>query len=162
SPGSTAHLSSLSPPTVGRSSSPSTAAFSETTMRSVFEGPTGRRSCVWEKAGPAISHRTAGGLWRSWPPRPTGSCSTPRARERRADYQLSPWAGGGPRLFPPLAPAAVLARWPAAGHGFLVNRGSDVPARLERVALAPGRRELFHRLAHRISPALSGSKMRLL
>ena len=75
------------------------------------------------------------------------------AQGSRDEYQLYPSAGGEPRSVSSLAPDDVVARWTADGHGFLVNRWSDVPARLERVDLATGRRELVHRLA---PPDLAG------
>jgi hypothetical protein len=62
SPGSTCRWPELYPQTAGRFSSPSKTALSETTMPSVFERPTDRRSCAWERALPAIFRRTAGGL----------------------------------------------------------------------------------------------------
>jgi dipeptidyl aminopeptidase/acylaminoacyl peptidase len=71
----------------------------------------------------------------------------------RGEYQIYPSAGGDPRPVSSLAPDDVVARWSADGRGFLTNRWSEVPARLERVDLATGRRELVHRLA---PPDLAG------
>jgi len=71
----------------------------------------------------------------------------------RDEYQIYPSAGGDPRPVSSLAPDDVVARWTADGRGFLTNRWSEVPARLERVDFATGRRELVHRLA---PPDLAG------
>jgi hypothetical protein len=46
-----------------------------------------------------------------------------------------------------------VSRWTADGHGVLVSPWSEVPARLERVDLSTGRRELVRRLA---PPDLAG------
>ena len=46
-----------------------------------------------------------------------------------------------------------MARWTADGRGFLANRWSEVPARLERIDLATGRRDFVRRLA---PPDLAG------
>jgi Tol biopolymer transport system component len=71
----------------------------------------------------------------------------------RGEYQLYPSAGGDPRPVPALAPDDIVARWTADGRGFLVTRRSGVPARLERVNLATGRRDLVRRIA---PPDLAG------
>ena len=71
----------------------------------------------------------------------------------RGEYQLYPSAGGEPRAVPSLRPDDVVSRWTADGHGFLVYPWSEVPARLERVDLATGRRDLVRRLA---PPDLAG------
>jgi Tol biopolymer transport system component len=68
------------------------------------------------------------------------------------EYQLYPSAGGEPRPVSSLAPDDVVARWTADGRGFLAFHWS-VPARLERVDLTTGRRDLVHRLA---PPDLAG------
>ena len=64
----------------------------------------------------------------------------------RDEYQLYPSAGGEPRPVSSLAPDDVVARWTADGR-FLLAYHVSVPARLERVDLATGRRELVHRLS---------------
>ncbi|HEY3204266.1 MAG TPA: protein kinase [Thermoanaerobaculia bacterium] len=71
----------------------------------------------------------------------------------RDEYQLYPSAGGEPRPVSSLAPDDVVARWTADGRGVLATPWSEVPARLERVDLATGRRDLVHRLA---PPDLAG------
>ena len=70
----------------------------------------------------------------------------------RDEYQLYPSAGGEPRPVSSLAPDDLVAHWTADGRGLLAYHWS-VPARLERVDLATGRRELVHRLA---PPDLAG------
>ncbi len=70
----------------------------------------------------------------------------------RDEYQLYPSAGGEPRPVSSLAPDDVVARWTADGRGLLAYHWS-VPARLERVDLATGRRDFVHRLA---PPDLAG------
>jgi dipeptidyl aminopeptidase/acylaminoacyl peptidase len=70
----------------------------------------------------------------------------------RDEYQLYPSAGGEPRPVSSLAADDVVARWTADGR-FLLAYHTSVPARLERVDLATGRRELVHRLA---PPDLAG------
>ncbi len=71
----------------------------------------------------------------------------------RDEYQLYPSAGGEPRPVSSLAPDDVVARWTADGRGFLANRWSEVPARLERIDLATGHRDFVHLLA---PPDLAG------
>jgi Tol biopolymer transport system component len=68
-------------------------------------------------------------------------------------YQLYPSAGGEPGPVSALAPDDLVVRWTADGRGFLVSRASEVPARLERVDLATGRRDFVRRLA---PPDLAG------
>jgi dipeptidyl aminopeptidase/acylaminoacyl peptidase len=74
-------------------------------------------------------------------------------RGSRDEYQLYPSAGGESRPVSSLVPADLVARWTADGRGFLAYRWSDVPARLERVDLATGRRDFVRRLA---PPDLAG------
>ena len=71
----------------------------------------------------------------------------------RGEYQLCPSSGGEPRPVSALAPDDIVARWTADGRGFLVTCRSEVPARLERVDLATGRRALVRRIA---PPDLAG------
>ncbi len=71
----------------------------------------------------------------------------------RGEFQLYPSAGGEPRPVPSLRPSDVVSGWTADGHGVLVYPWSEVPARLERVDLATGRRDLVRRLA---PPDLAG------
>jgi dipeptidyl aminopeptidase/acylaminoacyl peptidase len=71
----------------------------------------------------------------------------------RDAYQLYPSAGGEPRPVSSLAPDDIVARWTVDGRGFLANRWSEVPARLERVDLTTGRRDFVRRLA---PPDLAG------
>jgi hypothetical protein len=71
----------------------------------------------------------------------------------RDEYQLYPSAGGEPRPVSSLAPEDKLVRWTADGRGVLAFRWREVPANLERVDLATGRRELFRRFA---PPNLAG------
>jgi Tol biopolymer transport system component/predicted Ser/Thr protein kinase len=75
------------------------------------------------------------------------------AQGARGEYQLYPSTGGEPRPVAALRPGDVVSRWTADGHGFLVFPWSEVPARLERVDLATGRRNLVRRLA---PPDLAG------
>jgi Tol biopolymer transport system component len=69
------------------------------------------------------------------------------AQASRDEYQLYPSAGGEPRPVSSLAPDDIVARWTADGRGVLAYRWSEVPARLERVDLATGRRDFVRRLA---------------
>jgi len=71
----------------------------------------------------------------------------------RDEYQLYPSAGGEPRPVSSLAPDDIVVRWTADGRGVLALRWSEVPARLERVDLETGRRDLIRRLA---PPDLAG------
>jgi Tol biopolymer transport system component len=71
----------------------------------------------------------------------------------RNEYQFYPTAGGEARSVPSLAPDDVVVRWRIDSHGFLVTHWSEVPARLERVDLATGRRDPVRNLA---PPDLAG------
>jgi Tol biopolymer transport system component len=71
----------------------------------------------------------------------------------RDEYKLYPSAGGESRPVSSLAPDDIVARWTADGRGFLAYRQSEVPARLERVDLATGRRDFVRLLA---PPDLAG------
>ncbi|HEY6929821.1 MAG TPA: protein kinase [Thermoanaerobaculia bacterium] len=71
----------------------------------------------------------------------------------RDEYQIYPSAGGEPRPVSVLTTDDIVARWTADGRGFLANRWSDVPGRLERIDLATGHRDVVRRLA---PPDLAG------
>jgi Tol biopolymer transport system component len=55
---------------------------------------------------------------------------------------LYPTGGGEGRPVPDTTPDDVAIRWSRDGGSFLVCRGSDVPLRIERLALPAGKREL--------------------
>jgi hypothetical protein len=55
---------------------------------------------------------------------------------------LYPTAGGEGRPVPGTSPDDVAIRWSRDGGSLLVCSGSDVPRRIERVALSGGKREL--------------------
>ncbi len=65
----------------------------------------------------------------------------------RGRYQLYPSAGGEPRPVPSLATDDLVSGWTADGQGLLVRRWSEIPAELDRLDLASGRRTLVQRLA---------------
>jgi len=71
----------------------------------------------------------------------------------RDEYQLYPSAGGEPRPVSSLAPDDVVLRWTADSREVLSFHWSEVPARVERVDLATGRRQLVRRFA---PPNLAG------
>jgi hypothetical protein len=75
-------------------------------------------------------------------------------RGSRGEYELYPSAGGQSRPVRALAPNDSVRRWTADGRGFHVTHRSEVPARLERVDLATGRRDLVRRIA---PPDLAGA-----
>jgi Tol biopolymer transport system component len=89
----------------------------------------------------------AGGTPRPLTPEGTmaGSVSpdgmTVLAREVVGGFSLHPVAGGEPRPVPSLAPDETVAGWSEDGASLLVYRANTVPAHLERLDLASGRRE---------------------
>ncbi len=67
-------------------------------------------------------------------------------RERGGGLQLYSVEGGPPRQVPGAIPEDTVIRWTPDGRALLVSSRSDVPARVERLDLSTGRRELFKTL----------------
>jgi eukaryotic-like serine/threonine-protein kinase len=69
------------------------------------------------------------------------------ARGLEGKYFVYPIEGGEPRPVPGLTETDVVAQWSTDGRSVLVYRRAEIPCRLERVALATGRRTLFKEFA---------------
>ena len=69
------------------------------------------------------------------------------ARDAMGAWNLYPIAGGGPAPVPSLTPDDSVSRWSADGRSLLVFQGNRIPARVEWVELATGRRTLFKEVA---------------
>jgi Tol biopolymer transport system component len=67
-------------------------------------------------------------------------------RERGGGLQLYPVEGGPPRQVSGAIPEDTVIRWTPDGRALLVSSRSDVPARVEKLDLSTGRRELFKTL----------------
>ena len=67
-------------------------------------------------------------------------------RERAGGLQLYPVEGGPPRQVPGATPEDTVIRWTPDGRAVLVSSRSAVPARVEKLDLSTGRRELFKTL----------------
>ncbi|MGE5277684.1 MAG: protein kinase domain-containing protein [Acidobacteriota bacterium] len=67
-------------------------------------------------------------------------------RESAGGLKLYPVDGGPPRSVAGATPGDTVSRWTPDGRSLIVSSISDVPARIERLDLASGRRELFKTL----------------
>ena len=66
---------------------------------------------------------------------------------RQNEFELHPAAGGEPKVVSALTPDDNVFQWSSDGRSVFAIPGLEVPARLDRVELTTGRRELWHRLA---------------
>jgi hypothetical protein len=69
------------------------------------------------------------------------------ARGADGKYFLYPVAGGSPQPVPGMTPEDVVTGWNGDGPTVWVFHRTEIPARIEEVALATGRRTLVHEVA---------------
>jgi hypothetical protein len=69
------------------------------------------------------------------------------AQSADGKYALYPLAGGSPRMVPGMTPQDVVIRWNEDGRSVWVFHTTQIPARVEEVALSTGRRTLIREIA---------------